>query len=151
MSEIRLTNQELTEKVRDLTNKNRQLESEPHLKHVNEMDNQISELIKQTSAYKGNYLKAMETSQRLEADIKAKESTLTNLQSGYQGMETILKTTQQMLELTKEQYSEQLETNTSMRACLTELYNMVVAPEATRLDNQGRIVAMSTETQMQLV
>lgn len=70
------------------------------------MDNQITELIKQTGAYKGNYLKALESSQRLEADIKAKESTLTNLQSGYSGLETILKTTQSMLDLTKDQYSD---------------------------------------------
>lgn len=56
-----------------------------------------------------------------------------------------------MLDLTKEQYSEQLETNTSMRTCLTELYNMVVAPEVTKLDSQGRVTAMTPETQMQIV
>ena len=42
-----------------------------------------------------------------------------------------------MLDLTKEQYSEQLETNTQMRACLTELYNMVVAPDATKIDGRA--------------
>ena len=56
-----------------------------------------------------------------------------------------------MLDLTKEQYSEQLETNTQMRTCLTELYNMVVAPEATKLDSQGRVTAMTPQTQMQIV
>lgn len=74
-----------------------------------------------------------------------------NLKTGHKGLETILKTTQAMLDLTKEQYSEQLETNTAMRACLTELYGMVVAPEATRLDSDGRVKGMTPETQMQIV
>ena len=56
-----------------------------------------------------------------------------------------------MLDLTKEQYSEQLETNTQMRACLTELYNMVVAPDATKMDEHGRVKSMTPETQMSIV
>ena len=38
-----------------------------------------------------------------------------------------------------------------MRACLTELYNMVVAPEATQIDNKGHYKAMTPDTQMQIV
>ena len=66
------------------------------------MDLKISQLIEQTSAYKADYLKALELSQRLQAENKAKDSTLINLESGHKGLETILKTTQAMLDLTKE-------------------------------------------------
>ena len=151
MSELRLTNQELTEKVRELQIRNEQLQTEGALERVTDMDGQITELIKSTSAYKGDYLKALEQSQRFQAELKARESTVANLQSGHDGLQTILRTTQGMLDLTKEQYSTQLDTNTQMRTCLTELYNMVVAPDATKLDNNGRVTAMTPETQMQIV
>ena len=93
MSELRLTNQELTEKVRELQIRNEQLQTEGALERVTDMDQTISDLIKQTSAYKGDYLKALEQSQRFQAELKAKESTLANLESGHQGLQTILKTT----------------------------------------------------------
>ncbi len=115
------------------------------------MDVQIEKLITEMSNYKADYLRALEESQRFSAELKAKESTLANLTNGTQGLETILKTTRSMLDLTKEQYSEQLETNTTMRACLTELYNMVVAPEATQTDSKGNYKAMTPDTQMQIV
>lgn len=38
-----------------------------------------------------------------------------------------------------------------MRACLTELYNMVVAPEVTKVDDNGNVKAMTAETQMSIV
>ena len=131
ITELKVANQDLTEKVRELSLRNESLQSEEELKKVAEMDIQIERLIAEMSNYKSDYLRALEESQRYQAELKAKESTLANLQNGSQGLETILKTTQSMLDLTKEQYSEQLETNTAMRACLTELYNMVVAPGVT--------------------
>ena len=56
-----------------------------------------------------------------------------------------------MLDLTKDSYSKQLEVNTGMRTCLTELYNMVVAPAATNLDRNGNVKGMTPEMQMQIV
>ena len=72
---------------------NENLKSEGELSRVNEMDEQIERLIKEMSGYKADYFKALEESQRFKAELKARESTLANLQSGHQGLETILKTT----------------------------------------------------------
>ena len=151
MTELKIANQDLMDKVRQLTIRNTELLSEGELARVSEMDSKINELIELTAGYKTDYLKAMETSTRLQAEMKAKDSTLANLESGHRGLETILKTTQAMLDLTKEQYSEQLETNTLMRSCLTELYNMVVNPEVTKTDKNGKVVGMTPQVQMQIV
>ena len=151
LTELKVANQDLTQKVRELSLRNESLMSETELKRAAEMDVQIERLITEMSNYKADYLRALEESQRFSAELKAKESTLANLTNGTQGLETILKTTRSMLDLTKEQYSEQLETNTTMRGCLTELYNMVVAPEATQIDSKGNYKAMTPDTQMQIV
>ena len=115
------------------------------------MDGEINDLIEMTSAYKGDYLKAQQEAARLEAENKAQTSTIQNLKNGYDGLQTILSTTQRMLDLTKEQYSEQLQTNTMMRSQLSELYNIVAAPTATQLDGNGHVKSMTPETQMLIV
>ena len=66
------------------------------------MDGEINDLIEMTSAYKGDYLKAQQEAARLEAENKAQTSTIQNLKNGYDGLQTILSTTQRMLDLTKE-------------------------------------------------
>ena len=72
------------------------------MERVTEMDEKIERLIQEMSNYKTDYLRTLEESQRYKAELKARESTLTNLHSGLKGHETILRTTQSMLDLTKE-------------------------------------------------
>ena len=57
------------------------------------MDVKIQELITQTGKYKGDYLRAQQESQDAHAQLKANQSAMNNLQSGNDGLNTILKTT----------------------------------------------------------
>ena len=59
MAEIRMENQDLIEKVRQLEIRIEELKVEAEMERVGEMDVKIEELIKQTGKYKNDYLRAL--------------------------------------------------------------------------------------------
>lgn len=59
--------------------RNEELKSEKEMERVTEMDEKIERLITEMSNYKHDYLRSLEESQRYKAELKAKESTLSNL------------------------------------------------------------------------
>ena len=69
---------------------------------VEEMDKKIDELIKKTSQYKSDYFKVDRLKQNLEVENDILKQNLANAENGVKGMNAILKTTEQMLKLTKE-------------------------------------------------
>ena len=86
MAEIRLENQELTQKVRELQIRNEELKFEAQLEMTGEMDKKIAELIEKTSKYKNDYFQAMKESQDLSAQLKACQSAMNNLKAGNDGL-----------------------------------------------------------------
>ena len=79
MSEVKMTNQDLTEKVRTLQIRIEELKVEAEMERVGEMAVKIQELITQTGKYKSDYLRALQESQDLAAQLKASQSTISNL------------------------------------------------------------------------
>ena len=63
------------------------------MERTGEMDVKIQELITQTGKYKSDYLRAQQESQDAKAKLTACQSAMNNLQSGNDGIQTILKTT----------------------------------------------------------
>ena len=151
ISELKIENQDLLTENRKLKVQIEEVNVESDLARADEMDVKIQELITQTGKYKSDYLRATQESQDLSAQLKASQSAMNNLQAGNDGLQTIVKTTQQMLQLTKEQYSEQVDTNTEMRRGLNEIYNRVLSQEAAPSSDGSESVGMTPQVQMDLV
>ena len=59
MAELKMENQDLIQKVRQLQIRNEELKVEAEMERVGEMDVKIEELITQTGKYKSDYLRAL--------------------------------------------------------------------------------------------
>ena len=62
ITELKISNQEHTEQVREIKLQAERLKSEEELSRVNAMDEQIEKLIKEMGNYKADYFKALEES-----------------------------------------------------------------------------------------
>lgn len=153
LTELKIANQSLTEENRGLKIQNEKLKTEGALERADELDKQIEDLIAQVKKLKGDYMAQMANTKDLEAEIQAKELALKQLKTGYEGIESILKTTQEMLEVTKRQYGEQLDFNTKMRQALNEMYSLVVSTDNkdSPIGKEETGLALTTQLQLALV